>query len=124
VTESQIRSTLCQLNDAFENQEIMNQCLAGIKNYCSDKANFGTCKSIYDETFKQSVYVGMEICAPWNSGWKSTNCGLAADQVKGKFTTAENKYKQYFVEFIRSDLFSNRDYAPCYTSETQKTCLY
>jgi hypothetical protein len=121
-TEIKVR-TLCRLNDAFEDQEILNQCLAGVKSHCSSESNFGTCKSLYDETFRDSVFSGMEICAPWNSGWKSTNCTETAITVKLRFTSEDIKYKQDFVHFIKNDLFSNREFAPCYVSTTQQ-CNY
>ena len=105
--------TLCQLNDAFENQEIMNQCIAGVKSHCSSASNFKTCKSLYDETFKESVFKNMEICAPWNSGWKSAKCTQTADRVKLRFILPSNDYKQDFVDFIKNDLFSSRDYVLC-----------
>jgi hypothetical protein len=123
VTESQVRQTLCNLNEAFTNQEILNQCLAGIQNYCSSKDNFATCKSLYNETFKQSMYAGIEVCAPWNSGWKSQNCNVMVTQVKNRFTTDFDSYKRVFVDFLQNDILSNSQYAPCYVSDTQ-SCNY
>ena len=116
--------TLCRFNDAFENEEILNQCLAAVTQHCSAQKNFPTCKSLYDETFRESVFNGMEICAPWNSGFKSTQCQNTANRVKLRFTAEEIKYKQQFVDFIKNDLFSSRDYAPCYVSAAQKSCNY
>jgi Leucine-rich repeat (LRR) protein len=115
--------TLCSLNDAFEDQEILNQCLAGVTSHCSSANNFGTCKKLYDETFRESVFKNMEICAPWNFGSKSTNCTETAITVKSRFTAEAVKYKQQFVDFIKNDLFSNREFAPCYVSTDQK-CNY
>lgn len=119
---SQIRKTLCKLDDAFENQEIMNQCIAGIIQHCSDAKNFSTCKTLYDDTLKESVYKDMQVCAPWNSGWRSADCADTTKRVKSRFNSPEISYKQVFVDFIKNDLFSSRQYAPCFTS-TQK-CNY
>jgi hypothetical protein len=121
-TQTSVR-TFCVLDDALTNEEILNQCLAGIESHCSTQSNFGTCKSLYEETFKESAYHGMEICAPWNSGSTSPDCQITGEIVKKRFAGDAEKYRENFVEFVKNDLFSSRQAAPCYESGDQK-CHY
>ena len=102
------------MDQDIRNQDILNQCLAGIQSHCTDPNNFQNCKRLYEETFRESVYNGIETCAPWNSGRKSDACMKIASVVKSRFVKEEELYKKNFVDFVQNDLFSNAELAPCY----------
>jgi len=119
---------MCPLNK-FQNQDISAGCLAGIVYFCQRKADLTQCHRYYEITFSNSIFKPIgDNCPAWKYGPNSANCKNALNGFYFRLSYTSSTGRDYlynivdqtFATFFAKTLFTNRDYAPCITSDQVK----
>lgn len=104
---------ICPLTEPFRGGPISVGCLSGIANLCKIKKDLIECQNLYHTVFTNSKYAELgATCPPWKSGPSSDACQIAIAQLPLS--------ERPFGEFVRSQIFTNKAYAPCMVSSRSR----